>query len=223
MLAGKRRPIRRRLFAFFGSGNPPAPGFFRIGRIGNIDDQVGSFFDARQHGADVRVLAVGEPHAVHAFSGEFETADLARLGGIFDAVDLDAGFVGCARRQVPIEIRPLLILDQDIAGDLDFVRVRVGRMRHLRDHAWIARIGHVDDAQRHRRSAEMSQVNVTSLLQHLHAVAVTVQIMMADHPHVPTFAFRLDIRDRHIHPRFYAELNSRCCGQVLGSVILPKS
>ena len=71
MLAGKWRPIRRRLLAFLRAGNPPPARFFRICWVRKIRDQIGALFDARQHRADVRVLAVGEPHAMHALAGKF--------------------------------------------------------------------------------------------------------------------------------------------------------
>ena len=85
MFACEGRPIRRRRFAFLGAGDPPAPRFFGIGRIGNIRDQVCALLDARQVSADMGVFAVAEPHAVHALARQFQVTDLARLGRILDA------------------------------------------------------------------------------------------------------------------------------------------
>ena len=87
--------------------------------------------DARQRRADMGILAVGEPHAMHAFAGKLEITDLAWLGGFLDAVNFDPRFVGHAGRNRLIEVRPLLVLDQDVAGDLHFMRVGVGRVGHL--------------------------------------------------------------------------------------------
>ncbi len=111
VLAGERRPIRRRLLAFLRAGNPPPTRFFRICRVRKIRDQIGALFDARQHRADVRIFAVGKPHAMHALAGKFQIANLARLGGFFDAIDFYAGFVRHAGRHRFIEVRTLLILN----------------------------------------------------------------------------------------------------------------
>src|SRR5688572_2896549 len=126
------------------------------------------------------VLAVSEPHAVHAFSRQLEITDLARFSGISNVIDADAGFVGNIGGKISIEIRTLLILNQNIAGDLHLVGMRIGWMRHLAHHFWIRRISRIHDAERHRRSSEMSNVDVATILEQLHAVAMTVQIMMAD-------------------------------------------
>src|ERR671914_2111628 len=110
VLAGKRRPIRRRLFSFFGSGNPPDPGLLWIGWIGYVGNEISPFFDARQHCGDMSVLAVGEPHAVHPFSRELEITDLARFSGISNVIDAYAGFVGNIGGENFFEVRALLIL-----------------------------------------------------------------------------------------------------------------
>jgi len=72
-------------------------------------------------------------------------------------------------------------------------------MGHLRDQARLGRIGDIENAERHRRSTEVRQVNIAAMLHQLHAVAMAVQIVMADHAHVPAFAFRLNRFDLCTH------------------------
>src|SRR5689334_20415808 len=43
----------------------------------------------------------------------------------------------------------------------------------------------------------MGEIHITPLLEQLHSIAMTVEIVVADHPQVPVFALRLNIRDRH--------------------------
>ena len=90
-----------------------------------------------------------------------------------------------------------MILNQNVAGNLHLVRVRVGRMRHLSHDSRIGRVGRIDDAERHRRSAEMRYIDVSTILEQLHAVAMAIEIMVADQTNVPTFASVLDISDVH--------------------------
>ena len=79
----------------------------------------------------MRVLAIGEPHAVHAFPWETQVADLARLRRISNTIDPNACFVRHTRRDRFVKIGALLILNHDIARDLHFVRVGIIGMRHL--------------------------------------------------------------------------------------------
>ncbi len=65
-------------------------------------------------------------------------------------------------------------------------------MRDLPHHARIGRVGDVDDAERHRRCPQVRQVHVPSLFEQLHAVTVTIKVVMTDDTHVPTFAVRLN-------------------------------
>jgi hypothetical protein len=101
---------------------------------------------------------------VHALAGKLQVADLARFVGLLDRIDADARLVRHAGGDGFVEVRTLLILNEYIAGDLDLVRVGIRRVRHLPDHARILRVGGIDDRERHRRGAEMRDVDVAPLL-----------------------------------------------------------
>src|SRR5262249_50965045 len=58
------------------------------------------------------VLAVGEPHAVHAFPGDPHITDLAWLCRILNAVDPNTGLIRHTRRNRLVKIGALLVLNR---------------------------------------------------------------------------------------------------------------
>ena len=136
---------------------------------------------------------------MHALARQFQIPDLARLGRILDAVNFDPRLVGHAIGDRLVEIGPFLVLNQNVADDLHLMGVGIRRVGHLGDQTRLGGIGDVENAQRHRRSAKMSQINVAAMLEQLHAIAMAVQIVMADHPHIQAFALGLDGVDFSAH------------------------
>src|SRR5215472_15576771 len=99
------------------------------------------------------VLAVREPHAMHALAGDFHITDLPRFGWVLNAVDSYARLVGNAGADGLVKVGPLLILNHDMAGDLHFVGMRVVRMGHLFYDSWIGWVFSVKNGHGHGRRA----------------------------------------------------------------------
>ena len=131
-------------------------------------------------------------------------------------INFDARLIGHAGGNRFVEVGPFLILNQNVADDLHLMRMGIIRMRHLGDQTRLARVGDVENAQRHRRGAKVRQIDIAPMFDELHAVAMTVQVMMADHPHVPTFASSLDVSNSHGSANLPValEFTPICCRRV---------
>jgi hypothetical protein len=114
------------------------------------------------------VATVGEPHAVDTLFANRKVGDLARLARPTDVVHDDAGSFRLAGADA------LLVLDQQIAGELDLVGVGVGGCWELLKQAGVARIGDVDD--RHADAGHVADVEGVAVAHDLAAIAVAAEI-----------------------------------------------
>jgi hypothetical protein len=95
---GARRPARRFAGCEVHAGQPVAPGFTRVGRVGHVDrheDEIGKTVEQRR---DIGPAPAGPPDAVDA-AGDRHEADTPRLARLRDIVDGKPGIPGLFRRR----------------------------------------------------------------------------------------------------------------------------
>jgi len=130
-------------------------------------------------GGYMGVGSLAKPCSVDATHGNRVKGNLFRIGGIVNVVHIEArhGLFGTAPRNIGDEFA---VLNQRVANDLHLVVVGIGRMGNLADQARILWIGNIQNRQGHFACPHMGNVGVLAVLDNLHPIATSIQIVMAD-------------------------------------------
>ena len=118
---------------------------------------------------------------MHALAGHLQEGELAWLLGARHVEHLQAALPA---RRVRLERAALVVDQQHVVDHLDLVRVGAWRCFQLGDHAWAARIRHIDHRRADPSLAHVADERETVLEVDVHAVAVAVEVGLADQAQV---------------------------------------
>src|SRR5262245_17168805 len=88
-------------------------------------------------------------------------------------------------------------------------------MRHLPYNFRIRRIARIYNGERHGRGAEVGKIEIASVFEQLHPVAVAIEIIVCHQSDIPTFTFGLDRFDFSSHKCSRLKLLSAAMAQRL--------
>ena len=189
---------------------PPPPGLDRIRGVRHVDDQEDAVVEALGDRRHVRIAAA-EPHdPVHARAGRVEVSDPAQLERVRYVVDDEPVAESLAAAEA------LLVHEQQTARELHLVGVRSCRRRDLGDHVRVGRVGDVQHRGAHAGAAEMADVEGVAVAHDLHAVALGVEIGVAEEPEPRCLPRRDRVLSHRRAPKRSAS-QSEIAGRTIGS------
>ncbi len=157
---------------------PPAGRLHRVRRICQVHHHPDAVAEVIGDGGHVRVPAAGPHDPVHSPAPAGPERDPLRAQRVRQPVD------GQARRHRPGVRRAvgelLVVEQQQPAGYLHLVGVAARRGRPLPDQYRPGRVGGVEHRRPGPGGAGVTHVHGVAVPDHLHAVAVTGQVMVAD-------------------------------------------
>src|SRR5215211_5886709 len=164
------------------AGHPPAANLLRIGRIGEVrgdEELVGVALVAPTH-RDEWLIPVRHP--MDTLARRVEKSHFSGLIGLRNIEESEPvrPFLCVALLWVA-----LVVDNQDVANDLDLVRMGPWWGEDLVYDPWLRRIAHVHNRRAHTAVTHMRHEGEAILQIDVHAVAVAIHVRMAHQPHVP--------------------------------------